>query len=303
MGQEFVRSRHYWLRKASPVSFPAMAIDLSGRTIIITGASSGIGEATAVECARHGMNVVLNARRADRLEEVARQVQDRGARALAVVGDVADADMSRRLLNAAADEFGGFYSVFANAGYGLERAVTDCSMDDLRRIFEVNFFAAFELIQVAAQQLLDNKQPGHLLMCSSCVARFTIPYYSAYSATKAAQAHVCAAMRAELKRDNIYVSSVMPIGTETEFHQAVMRHNDRDVAKDKLPDHSVSMFVQPADRVAKAVVKCLRNPKPEVWTSFIVRFAASLFTLSPRLAAFALDRQTQHKPSGGESPA
>ena len=278
-----------------------MAIDLRNKCIIITGASSGIGESTAIQCARVGMNVVLTARRGDRLEQVAEQVRDMGGRAVTVVGDVVDAGMSRQLIDAAVQEFGGFHAVFANAGYGLERPMAQCSMDELRRIFEVNFFAAFEFVQLATQYLLEHKQSGHLLMCSSCVARFTIPYYSAYSATKAAQAHVCSAMRAELKRDNIYVSSVMPIGTQTEFHQAVMRSNGRDVPKQKQPDHSVSMFVQPPERVAKAVVKCLRNPKPEVWTSFIVRFAASLFTLSPRLAAFALDRQVEDKSNDGTS--
>ncbi len=289
-----------WPLVGNTASFQFMARELRGRTIIITGASSGIGAATAVACADAGMNLVLNARRADRLEELAERIRKLGNRVEIVAGDVTAPGLNQQLIETAAATFDGFYSVFANAGYGLERPMAECALEDLRRIFEVNFFASFELVQLAAQHLRDHNLPGHLLMCSSCLARFTLPYYAAYSATKAAQAHVCSAMRAELKHANIYVSSVLPISTETEFHQSVMRQNDVRVATEKKADHSVKMFVQPPERVARAVVKCLRRPKPEVWTSFIVRFAAGLFTMSPRLAAFTLDRQVKHAPKGSQ---
>lgn len=274
-----------------------MAIDLRDRVIIITGASSdGIGAATAIECARAGMHVVLNARRADRLEQVAAQVREFGVQAATVPGDVSELGVNQAIIDAAISEFGGFYSVFANAGYGMERAMANCSMAELRRIFDVNFFAGVDLLQRASAWLREQQRAGHLLMCSSCLGRFAMPNYAAYSSTKAAQLHVCAAMRAELKRDNIYVSSVLPISTQSEFHQTSMRINGVHVDRDALPDHAVKLFVQSPQRVARAVVRCLRRPRPEVWTSFIVRFAASLFTLSPRLNALVLDRQAKHVP-------
>src|SRR5436190_111102 len=185
--------------------------DLSGKAIIITGASSGIGAATAIECARAGMNVVLNARREDKLREVAKQVTDLGGKAEVVAGGVTESSMSQCLLDAAERAFGGFYAVFANAGYGLERPVTRMSAAQMREIFDVNFFAGVELCQAAAARLLEKEHPGHLLMCSSCLSRITLPYHGPYCATKAAQNHICRAMDVELRRHGIRVSSVHPV--------------------------------------------------------------------------------------------
>lgn len=274
-----------------------MAVELRGRSIIITGASSaGIGAATALECSAQGMNLVLNARRADKLEETAERARKLGAKVVVVAGDVAEEGVSQRMIDAAVDTFGGFHAVFANAGYGMEKAVVNCTRAEWKRIFDVNFFASVELCQLAAQWLIAHNQPGHLLMCSSCLAKFTLPFYSAYSATKAAQSHVCFAMRGELKKRNIHVSSVHPITTQTEFFEVAKRGSGVTVPAQSVPAHSPGMFVQTPERVAKAVVKCLRRPKPEVWTSFIVRFAAGLFTMSPGLAALALDRKAMHGP-------
>ena len=202
-----------------------MAGQLTDRVIVITGASSGIGSATALACAQAGMDLVLNARRAEKLQEVAQQVGQEGRRAEVVVGDVTEPGMSARLLDAAEQGFGRFDAVFANAGFGIRRLVTDLAEPELREIFEVNFFAAAELLREAARRLMAARRRGHLLMCSSCVARFTLPEYGAYCATKAAQAHVCAAMRLELEPYGIKVSSVHPISTITEFGKVAHRRS------------------------------------------------------------------------------
>jgi short-subunit dehydrogenase len=267
-----------------------MPRDLTNKTIIITGASSGIGAATAIECARAGMHIVLNARREDRLADVAQKLEQMGAKTAIAAGDVIDPAVTQRMLDTARDTFGGFYAVFANAGYGQPMHGHDMTMDQMRRIFEVNYFASYDLIRAAAHRLIDANQPGHLLMCSSCVAKFTMPRYGAYSATKAAQWMMCAAMRGELRPHNIEVSSVHPITTTTEFFEVAMREAGKATEGKKSPDHAPGMFVQTADQVARAVVKCLRNPKPEVWTSFIVRATAAMMTLSPRFAHMVMNR-------------
>lgn len=270
----------------------ARRIDLTGRVILITGASSGIGAATAVQCAQAGMDVLLSARRQDRLDEVAAKVREHGRRAVTVPGDVASTGMSERLLNAAATELGGFDAVFANAGYGGESAMLSCSMDELRQMFEVNFFAGVDLLRDAAMRLIELGRPGHLLMCTSCLARFALPLHGAYCATKAAQQQVCWAMRSELAQQNIEVSSVLPITTTTEFFEASARRDGRPVPEG-TPDHAPSMFTQPPQRVAKAVVDCLHKPRPEVWTSTTVRFAAALMTMFPSLTQQIMRRQLQ----------
>jgi short-subunit dehydrogenase len=271
-----------------------MARDLRGKTIVITGASSGIGAATALACARAGMNVVLNARRADKLGAVADSVQQAGVEAESVVGDVTDAGISQRMLEAAHDRFGRFDAVFANAGYGFDLAAHEVSDEKLREIFDVNFFAAMDLLNAAVSRLLTEGRPGHLLMCSSCLGRFTLPGHSAYSATKAAQAHLCTAMRIELRPHDIYVSSVHPITTITEFFEVSSRLSGKDPDGKSVPEHAPRLFVQPAARVANAVVRCLRRPRPEVWTSFTTRAVAALMTLSPRFGDVILGKAWKH---------
>ncbi|MEE9130652.1 MAG: SDR family oxidoreductase [Phycisphaerales bacterium] len=266
---------------------------LTDQVIIITGASSGIGAATAIQCAKAGMDMVLNARRADRLEQVADTVRQCGRKAEIVVGDVTEEGMSQRTLDTAQDAFGRFDVVFANAGYGFERSVVEMEDQELRQIFDVNFFASFDLLRHAARQMLDAERSGHLLMCSSCLAKFTLPFYSAYSATKAAQNHLCRAMRLELARYNIEVSSVHPITTTTEFFEVSKQLSGQANNTSTVPDHASKMFVQSPETVARAIVRCLRKPRPEVWTSHIVRSVAGVMTAFPRFFDLVVRKQAQ----------
>ena len=103
-----------------------MARDLTDQVVVITGASSGIGAATAVACARAGMDMVLSGRDAARLDDVARQVRATGRGAETVAGDITDAGLNTRLLDTAAARFGRFDVVLANAGYGFKRPRPSC---------------------------------------------------------------------------------------------------------------------------------------------------------------------------------
>ena len=121
-------------------------------------------------------------------------------------------------------------------------------------------------------------------MTSSAVAKFTLVNFGAYSATKAAQNHVCRALRLELHPHGIEVSSVHPITTRTGF----FRRADEYVGQPTEPalpfGRAPAWFTQPPERVAEAIVRCLRRPRPEVWTSFTTRLAAGLMTAFPRMA-------------------
>ena len=261
-----------------------MARDLTDQVIVITGASSGIGAATAAACARAGMDVVLSGRNAARLDDVARQVRATGRGAETIAGDITDAGLNTRLLDAAAARFGRFDVVLANAGYGFKRPMHETDEAELRRIFEVNFFAASALLCEAARRLIAARRRGHLLMTSSAVAKFTLVNFGAYSATKAAQNHVCRALRLELRPHGIEVSSVHPITTRTEFFRRADEYVGQP-ADPALPfGRAPAWFTQPSERVAAAIVRCLRRPVPEVWTSFTTRLAAGLMTIFPRLA-------------------
>lgn len=270
---------------------PEMGVNLQDKVMIITGASSGIGAATAIECARNGMDLVLNARRAEKLTEVARAIEKLGRRATLVIGDVTEKGLSPRLLDESEHAFGGFYAVFSNAGHGLDRPAHETNENELRHIFEVNYFASVDLINAAAKRLIDQGRPGHLLMCSSCLAKFTLPHHSAYSATKAAQNHFCRAMRLELKPERIEVSSVHPITTTTEFFEVSQKLSGNEGFKGTVPDHAPGLFVQPPERVARAIVKCLKKPRAEVWTSFIVRATAGMMTVFPSMFDVLMRKQ------------
>ena len=112
----------------------------SNKVAFITGASSGIGAATAIACAREGADVVLVARRVDRLAEVAATITALGSRALVVQGDVTDRGALDAAVGKAVEAFGGIDVVVANAGFGVEGRVESLTVDDFRRQFETNFF-------------------------------------------------------------------------------------------------------------------------------------------------------------------
>ncbi len=265
-------------------------INLQNKPIAITGASSGIGAATAIECARAGMPVVLGARRVEKLNDVAERIRAGGGRAEVVECDVVIEEDNAALINRAIESFGSIYAVFANAGVGLEKPLADTTDSELRELFEVDFFATMHTIRAALPHMIE-AQSGHVLVCSSCLARFPLPYNGAYSAAKAAQHHIGRALNVELSPHGIFVSTVHPIGTKTEFFETATRRSG--VEGVAMPEHTPEWCMQDASVVARAVVKCLRKPRPEVWTSFFVRYGMGISGFMPRIADRAVSRMVR----------
>ncbi len=258
-------------------------IDLIGRPIAITGASSGIGAATALACAQAGMPVALGARRIDRCETLARQIRDSGGQAIAIEMNVTDPASCEQLVEKTVQAFGSLYAIYANAGYGLETPVSETTDDDMRAIFECNFFGTLNTIRPALPHMKRNRA-GHVLICSSCLAKMTLPFYSAYSATKAAQAHIGRAMTLELEPLGIHTSVVCPISTVTEFFQNVKTECGEPRKVTHVPDR----FRQTPEHVARATIKCLRRPRAEVWPSVPVRFGMAICNAFPGIEHFWL---------------
>lgn len=267
------------------------SVGLQGRSIAITGASSGIGLATAVACARAGMRVVLAARREDKLREATDRIRSQGGHAEFLVMDVAAPGENRRLIDFTCAKFGSLFAVFSNAGYGIERQVLQYTESELEQIFKTNFWSSLELMQLgAAHMLASNPGPirGHVIACSSCVSKIGLPNFAAYSGTKALQDHFGRALRAELDGRGVCVSTVHPIGTRTEFFDTVAGLSGGKRVSIQAPER----LKQPAEVVANAIVKRLRRPHgAEVWTSFPMRFALAGATLFPGWADMLLRRR------------
>src|SRR4051812_272404 len=121
-------------------------VDLTGKPIAITGASSGIGLATAIACAAAGMPGALGARREDRLTEAVEKIQAKGGKAIAVRMDVDKPEDCRALVERTVAEFGSIYAVFANAGYGAHMPVATTPDADIRAMFETNFWGTLNTI-------------------------------------------------------------------------------------------------------------------------------------------------------------
>ena len=254
-----------------------MSVSLQGKTILITGASSGIGAATAKACVDQGMLCVVTARREDRLKKLADEL---GELCVPIAGDVTIGGFNKQLLAEAGD----VYAVFANAGHGLNQKMIDCNADQFRgfrELFELNVFAAVELASLASRIMVDRGR-GHILLCASCLSKFATPQHGAYCASKSALEAVAKSMRMELKSSGVHVSTVHPIGTTTEFFEtsvSLSGKTESDFTK-RVP----TWHMQPPEKVAQAVVRCLRRPRAEVWTSFPMKVTSTLFSAFPRAA-------------------
>lgn len=249
-------------------------IDLTGKPIAITGASSGIGAATAIACARAGMQVTLAARRIDALNAVRDTITAEGGKAIAVGCDVTKPKDCQRLTDETINAFGSIYSVFANAGFGEKHDLLDTPEATLREMFETNFFGTINTIKPAADAMKQAGQ-GHILICTSCLSAFPSPGYSIYSATKYAQHHIGRALGVELASLGIHSTTVHPVRTRTEFFETMQRRQGTTKPKDRPGQSPV--------KVAGRVVRALEKPRPEVWMNEAARRGLLIAAHLPRL--------------------
>jgi short-subunit dehydrogenase len=242
---------------------------------VITGASSGIGLATAGQLARDGVDVVLGARRADRLADAVRSIRAAGGRAEGVAADVTREADVQALVDRAVDTFGGLDIVICNAGFGYYGTVEDTPPAIVQRMMDVNFMGTYYGAR-AALPLFRRQNRGHLVFVSSIVGRRGIAHMGGYSASKAAQAAFAESLRAEFAGTGIHIRVVFPVSTDTEFRQAMARDYG----------HEVSGLgpKQPVEHVARAIVACIRRPRPEVYPHASSRALAILNVLAPATA-------------------
>ncbi len=195
---------------------------LNGQVVIITGASAGIGEASARMLAGEGATLVLTARRAERLEALAGELTARGARVLPVVGDITSPGDRQRLVSEAMNAFGRIDALVNNAGYGQRGPIEIVPVEAIRRNFEVNVFSLIALTQLVIP-IMRAQGSGRIVNIASVAGRIARAFSSVYDATKHAVEAFSDGMRYELARFGIKVIAIEPGFILTEFIDAANR--------------------------------------------------------------------------------
>ncbi|MFC4336206.1 SDR family oxidoreductase [Salininema proteolyticum] len=194
--------------------------DIENRVAVISGASSGIGEATALRLAEGGAKVALLARRTDRVEETASRIADKGGTALALTVDVTDADSVRRAAERVRSDFGPADLVVNNAGVMLPSALEDRRFAETERQIDVNVKGLMTVVDAFLPQLTDAAESSgraDLVNISSIAAQNLFEKFSVYSGTKAFVTHMSKTLRAELGVKGVRVSAVEPGLVSTEL--------------------------------------------------------------------------------------
>jgi NAD(P)-dependent dehydrogenase (short-subunit alcohol dehydrogenase family) len=192
---------------------------LNGQVIIITGASSGIGEAAARRLARGGARIVLFARRAEPLQALARELDPSGTNALAVAGDVTVAADREQLIAAALKKFGRIDGLVNNAGYGTRGPVEIVPVDAIRKNFETNLFSLIALTQLVLPHMRE-RGDGCIVNIGSVAGKIARPLSSIYDSTKHALEAITDGLRGELKPFGVRVTLIRPGFIVTEFVEA-----------------------------------------------------------------------------------
>ncbi|TVR19793.1 MAG: SDR family oxidoreductase [Nitriliruptor sp.] len=220
---------------------------LNGKAIAITGASSGIGAASARALVAEGASVVLAARRRDRLEEL---VDELGDQAAVVEMDVRDPAGAQRLVETALERFGRFDALVANAGIGAYGGIMDLDDDTLREMMDTNIAGTVWPIRAAVPHFLE-QGAGDIVIVASVAGLRGGDDEAVYAATKFAQVGLAGALDRELREKQIRVSTLCPGGTATEFAMGAGRTPD-------MP--GLAEMLRPED-VAEGVVTVLRQPR------------------------------------------
>ena len=274
-----------------------MRRSLNVSVVVVTGASSGIGRATAQAFARKGAAVVVAARRAHVLEDVAEECRRAGGDALAVPTDTTDADAVERLAAAAVDRFGRIDVWVNNAAVSLFARFHEAPPEDFRRVIETNLFGYVYGARAALRRFREQGE-GVLINNASIVARVSQPYTSAYVMSKHAVRGLGMSLRQELAlagARGIHVCTVMPATIDTPFFDQAANFTGRKVKP--MPP------VYPPERAAGAIVRLARFPRREVFVGHSGRLLAGQQKLAPGLTERVLAVMTDRTHLYRDRPA
>ncbi len=248
-----------------------MAERLDGTAALITGASSGIGAATALELAGLGASVALAARRVERLEELAEKIRSQGGRAEVIKADVSNELQAREAVERAAGQFGRLDTLVNNAGVMLLGPAEDAPLAEWQQMVQINLLGTLYCTHVALPLLLnaarnDPRQVADLVNVSSVAGRVARAGNSVYSATKHAVGAFSESLRQEVTRRHVRVSIVEPGAVETELAS----HNRPEIL-DGLQQRFASQRRMAASDISETIAFIVTRPRHVAINEILVR--------------------------------
>jgi short-subunit dehydrogenase len=225
---------------------------MSVKVALITGASSGIGYATALAFARQGVHVAATARRADKLNELV--AAGLPGEILPIAADVTSAEDMQQAIAQTVARFGRIDYCIANAGIGQRGSIVDSEWEHLETLLRTNIDGVLHTIRAAVPEIRKTGG-GHIVIVSSVVANMTAPYAATYSASKAFVSSLARSLRLELEADNITVTDILVGRTSTEF-------NKRRLGAAGYADRAARLPTMTPEKVADAIVRACQRRKP-----------------------------------------
>lgn len=251
------------------------------RAVILTGATQGIGRATALKLAQAGCRLALAARSAEPLHALAAELNQAGHTAIALPADMADTAQAAALAQKTVEAFGTIDIVINNAAVGVRDQVLNLREDEARRVMDVNYFGPVALIQAALPYLQANAGGGLIINVSSIVGQRAMPGIAGYCASKAALEKMSESLRLELKRDNIRVSMVYPGVTVTRFNANSLGGG---------MDGRGRVKGVPPERVAQAILNTIRHERRDVYITLFDWAFVTASAVWPGLMDWLLSR-------------
>lgn len=261
-----------------------MVRELAGKRVVLTGATGGIGRATAEALVKAGARVALAARKPDALEELAAKLRQAGGDVIAVPADVTDPGDRRRLVDAAVAVFGGLDILINNAGIGSWGHFATSTEEIVRRVMEVNFFGPVELTRVALPRLADGVESCVVNVTSMC-GRKGMPAWPEYSASKFALVGMSEAWRGEFARFGVDVLTIVPGMTDSGFRENWIR-------VDGKADLRFEKGMTPAD-VAAGILDAIRANRTETVLGREARRLLRFNRFFPRLTNWLIARKVK----------
>jgi short-subunit dehydrogenase len=255
-----------------------------GQVAFITGASSGIGAALARELARQGADVALCARRTDRLETLAWEIEATGRRAIPITGDVSQDGSIEQAAAKAREALGKIDIVVANAGFGVTGRFDQLTIDDYRRQFETNVFGVLRTLYATLDDL--KRTRGRMVVIGSVNGHLSLPGGSAYAMSKFAVRALTETLDYELKAAGVSVTLVSPGFVESEIRRIDNKGELREDIEDKAP----TWLRMPAEQAAKQIAHAIAHREREVVITFHGKAAVFLQRHVPWLIGLGVRR-------------